>query len=240
MYLITESIVMEKSFHCQGTIENNFSVDNDQHQIFDRKAFGQRLSGAIKISGLTQKALGASIGKSEKIIGAWIQGKYVPTLEDATLISSILKVDLNILAFGISAVVSIPFWGNVSAGLGYQNINMYPEWFLEIDPQIVRSQFRANPESTHLAQVEGESMAPQFFDGDLIFVDTSDIEPVRGVYVFRIGNECLVKQVAKTKEGLTVTSINPEYHKSNHTYRSDSEVEEIVIIGRVKGKIARV
>ncbi|MDH4120469.1 MAG: helix-turn-helix domain-containing protein [Deltaproteobacteria bacterium] len=69
-----------------------------------------------------------------------------------------------------------------------------------------------NPARLMLFPVAGDSMAPTLMEGDLIFVDTADVEPAEGLFVLRMGERLVVKRLQLLPGGmLEAVSDNSRY-----------------------------
>ena len=71
------------------------------------------------------------------------------------------------------------------------------------------------PESLLGLRVMGDSMVPELFDGDVILVNTHldvGVPATEDIYVFRLGNELLIKRLRPLEEGGALAiSTNPAY-----------------------------
>ncbi|KQR83315.1 S24 family peptidase [Sphingomonas sp. Leaf343] len=101
-----------------------------------------------------------------------------------------------------------------------------------IDPTLART-LDLKPGMAAIVRVRGDSMEPGLLDGDHIVVDRADTLPgPRGaVYVIRQGDVMMVKRVARSARGLTVTSDNPA--------AAAIPDEPVVVIGRVVWQMRR-
>lgn len=79
---------------------------------------------------------------------------------------------------------------------------------------------------------KGDSMAPTIYSGDELLIDkTPLIEYEDGLYVFRVGNDLLVKRIQKEMNGkVNIISDNPSY--KSYSYEKEA-LEEIHIVGKV-------
>lgn len=89
------------------------------------------------------------------------------------------------------------------------------------------------PEKLIAVLVRGESMYPEFKEGDLVIVNTEDQKPVDGgVYAINFEGEPVVKRLTRDAGQWWLTSDNPDQRKY---YRRTCD-ESVVIIGRVVKK----
>lgn len=81
--------------------------------------------------------------------------------------------------------------------------------------------------------VSGDSMSPLLQSGDMILVDTTEKDVMSGrVYLIGLGEECLVKQLNRSPDGIVVHSINPTY--PDQTIAPDLIGSYFHVHGRVK------
>lgn len=74
--------------------------------------------------------------------------------------------------------------------------------------------------------VNGDSMEPLFFDGDMVYVEKCQMVETGDIGIFIVNNECYIKEAGE--DGLV--SHNPKY-------RTIPGTEEIQCVGRVLGKV---
>lgn len=95
-----------------------------------------------------------------------------------------------------------------------------------------------NPENLKLFEVVGDSMSPEYAEGDIVIVDMVnhryDFIKIGGIYVVLMGDVVYIKRVEFLPQGkLKLISLNPKYgdiypHKEGY---------ECEILGKVCGKI---
>ena len=80
------------------------------------------------------------------------------------------------------------------------------------DPRLLASLGVREGQSAVL-RAQGDSMIPTIQDGDRMLIDERDRSPGArgGIYVLRLDGALMVKRVAKTGDGIAVTSDNPEF-----------------------------
>ncbi|PNY99818.1 S24 family peptidase, partial [Staphylococcus muscae] len=110
-------------------------------------------------------------------------------------------------------------YGYVSAGTGKQLFDK-PQFTVKVKGYI--------PPHDIALQVNGDSMAPMFQNGEIIFVEkTHDIKNGQ-VGVFIINGESYIKKVRVEDDRLTLISLNIEY-KNLHFYQN----EDMNLVGKV-------
>lgn len=105
------------------------------------------------------------------------------------------------------------------------------------EAQWLRSQLNTNPAKLSLVTVKGDSMSPTLLDGDLIFVDHTEMELRDGIYVFQIDGDLLVKRLQRLPGAqLSVISDNPHFPPFTIDLRDPGH--EFNLIGRYRGRLS--
>ncbi|KGQ25467.1 MULTISPECIES: S24 family peptidase [Gallibacterium] len=88
-----------------------------------------------------------------------------------------------------------------------------------------------NPEGLRVINIKGDSMAPTFNSGDMIFVDinTQTFEG-DGVYIFNYKNALYVKRLQRAGEKFLVLSDNPTYREWEINDESQLFIQGKVIV----------
>ena len=134
-------------------------------------SIGERIRQARKSAGQSQAWLAEKVGQAQTTISSWERGRTEPGREDVARIARALNVDVGVLELGDQASVSgfrgYPHIGKVGAGgsgdysddyaLGEALDYIEPLPGMKMDQEII------------VLDVEGDSMAPAVFDGDLAF-----------------------------------------------------------------------
>lgn len=110
----------------------------------------------------------------------------------------------------------------------YEYINLYNVKLsagLQTEPQFVdvdeppiyfpTSWFKRNnvqPYNLKAMYVKGDSMEPEFFNGDIVVIDTSDCDIYDGaVYAISYNGHLFIKKIMIHSDGIHLVSINPTY-----------------------------
>jgi phage repressor protein C with HTH and peptisase S24 domain len=97
-------------------------------------------------------------------------------------------------------------------------------------------ELRVPPVRLVLVTVAGNSMIPDLYDGDVIMIDTGDIDVLReGAYVFRLDGHVFVKGLELKGDQLVIKSRNHVDHP-DETVRLLQENSTFQLYGRVLGK----
>jgi transcriptional regulator with XRE-family HTH domain len=134
-------------------------------------SIGDRIRQARKGAGQSQAWLAEKVGQAQTTISSWETGRTEPGREDVARIARALGVDVGVLELGEpgagSAFRGYPHIGKVGAGgtgdyaddyaLGEAFDHIEPLPGMPVDQEII------------VLDVEGDSMVPAVFDGDLAF-----------------------------------------------------------------------
>lgn len=172
-----------------------------------------RIKEARKAAGLTQIDVCSRVGISQPQYSAWENGKSKVDRESIGRLAVILGVSTDYLLGNDDvmsdhdSVVSVPVLGMVPAGIPIEAIEDIVDW-----EEIPRSMTSGGKEYFGL-RVEGDSMYPDYLEGDTIIV--------RRTQVCNSGDDCVVyvngynatlKQVKLNTNGsLSIVPRNPTY-----------------------------
>lgn len=187
---------------------------------------GERIEKAMNEKGLKRKDLADALGISTMAVGDLINNK---TKKPRYLveIADVLSVDPKWLQTGQGEISIFPLdkeeegdeivfnMLNIEASAGFgsngdiiqviRQIKYNPDQYYEL--------YRGmNPDNVEIISVKGDSMAPTFHHGDLLFVDVTIQEyDGDGIYVFTYDGYIFVKRIQKTGNTFTVLSDNERY-----------------------------
>lgn len=176
---------------------------------------GEKLRGARRDKGLTQKRLGEMMGVSDTAVSKWESNTNIPDIEQVTRLAEILEKDIKFFASdswiadmrkvgGDSAF--LPVIGEIACGapiLATQNVEYYKE---------VLKQGLPNGELFYLI-ARGDSMEPRIFDGDSVLiriqpsVENGEIAAVQ----LEDDTKATLKRVQYSNGDIVLTSFNPNY-----------------------------
>lgn len=183
---------------------------------------GKRIQEIRTQRGLTQEALAERINISKSSISEWEACKRVPRMETLRKIADALGVDVwEIIGFNdvdftpirdgvplpsnvrpISALhrQRVPLIGSVAAGdpiYDPEDAGVYVESPVDADAAIT---------------IRGDSMVPNYLDGDLVYIKARPDVPEGAVAVVFLDDEATLKHVYKRPTGLTLISDNMATH----------------------------
>jgi len=92
---------------------------------------------------------------------------------------------------------------------------------------LVEEDLRARPDDLLVIDLRGDSMEPDFFNGDRIVVNRRDVNPVQpGPFALWDGDGYVVKNIERRRGRLRIFSSNPKYSEW------ETDGEEVQIMGR--------
>ncbi|EFX92602.1 putative phage repressor [Actinobacillus ureae] len=187
---------------------------------------GERIERAMESKGLKRKDLAEALNISKMAVGDLINNK---TKKPRYLveIADVLGVDVKWLQTGEGDISKHNLTlTEESDEIVFNMLNVQASASFGVNGdivQIVRQiKYNAtqyydfyrgmNPDNVEIISVKGDSMAPTFCHGDLLFVDITIQEyDGDGIYVFTYDNYIFVKRIQKTGNTFTVLSDNKRY-----------------------------
>jgi transcriptional regulator with XRE-family HTH domain len=189
-------------------------------------------------SRITQGKFADSLGIHKNTLIRYEKEERLPDSEVLTLIHKIYGVDLAWLLTGESKLSVSP--EDLVFPCDYVPIAVYRPSTNEIDiagPVSVKrswvtSEFQVAPEDLRLLYVEGESMKPTLFPGDIVLANLKDTIVRDGLYVVKIEDALIIKRLQRlSKDLIKVSSDNPDYE--SWTVKLSDFTQTLVITGRV-------
>lgn len=184
---------------------------------------------------LTQAELGKKLGIAPSTVGMYERGQREPDFDTLEKIANCFQVNMNTLLgkedtvdknFGTVVGVKIPVLGKVAAGIpitAVENILDYEE---------IPSNMAACGDYVAL-KIEGSSMEPRMYNGDIVIVRVqSTVEHGEVAVVMVSGGEATVKKVQFLSNGILLQPFNPSYEPIFYT---KEEVETLPV--RIFGKV---
>lgn len=186
-----------------------------------------------KQRGISMKALGEVLGVSEGAVSQYETGKREADYETTLKAAEYFGCTVDYLLRGGEnsprrEVVRIPVLGTVPAGAPLEAIEDVQDW-----EEIPASMTVGGKEYFGL-RVKGDSMYPQFLDGDTVIVRKQESCSSGDICVVYVnGYDATLKQVQLGDDGsITLKPRNPEYPPRTYT-ASESEALPISIAGVV-------
>lgn len=160
----------------------------------------------------------------------WYLGKRIPRMNVIFQLAEYFKVDIRDLVDEpkLNRGNRIPIFSKIPAGIPIELIDDI------IDYEELDSKMFTGDKEYFGVRVSGDSMYPEYRDGDVLIVQKiNDCESGQDCIVMINGNDGTFKRVKKTEEGIILQPLNPNYEIK---FYSNKEIEElpIKIIGVVK------
>ena len=187
-----------------------------------------------KDNNLTQAELAKKLGVAPSTVGMYERGQREPDFETLEKIANYFSVNMNTLlgkenetdiASG-SLGIKIPVLGKVAAGIpitAVENILDYEE---------ISSEMASSGEYVAL-KIQGSSMEPRMYEGDVVIVRVqSSVEHGEVAVVMVDGGEATVKKVQFQSSGILLQPFNPSYEP---IFYSNEEIEKLPV--RIFGKV---
>ena len=132
--------------------------------------------------------------------------------------------------------VSIPYRPEVYLSAGY-GVEVYTETaeFVTLDLRLFTTDRgnKINPAHCEIVRISGNSMMPEYRDGDRVIIDRDDTEFIDGhIFAFRYERQCFVKEINVLKDKIKCISLNKEYEPF---YINKNE--EFTVFGRILPRI---
>ena len=180
---------------------------------------------------MTQNELAERLGVSQQSVTGWENNAAVPRESAVRGMMEIFGVSRNEL-FGEpdapSPVASnIPVLGSVIAGQPAYTAENIIGWE-EVTAKM------AKQGKLFALKVRGNSMTPEFKEGDIVIVkEQPDVESGEIAVVLINGDEATLKKVKKSENGIFLYAFNPDVYEP-HFY-SNAEIEALPV--RIVGKV---
>jgi repressor LexA len=187
-----------------------------------------------KDNNLTQAELAKKLGVAPSTVGMYERGQREPDFETLEKIANCFSVNMNTLLgkenetdiVNGSLGIKIPVLGKVAAGIpitAVENILDYEE---------ISSEMASSGEYVAL-KIQGSSMEPRMYEGDVVIVRVqSSVEHGEVAVVMVDGSEATVKKVQFQSSGILLQPFNPSYEP---IFYSNEEIEKLPV--RIFGKV---
>ena len=147
-----------------------------------------------------------------------------------------IREQLGLPPIGTENVITIPYRPDVYLSAGY-GIEIYEEsaQFVTLDLRLFTTDRgnKINPAHCEIVRISGNSMYPEYRDGDRVIIDRDDTEFIDGhIFAFRYNGQCFVKEINVLKDRVKCISLNKEYEP----FYIEKD-EEFTVFGRILPRI---
>lgn len=193
--------------------------------------FSKVFKNLRKDNNLTQSELAKKLGVATSTVGMYERAQREPDFETLEKIAAFFGVNMNTLLGNNSGEnplsgTKIPVLGKVAAGIpitAVENILDYEE---------ISSETAASGEFVAL-KIQGSSMEPRMYDGDVVIVRVqSSVENGEIAVVMVDGSEATVKKIQFHPNGIFLKPFNPSY---DPIFYSNEEIEKLPV--QIFGKV---
>ena len=193
--------------------------------------FSKVFKNLRKDNNLTQSELAKKLGVATSTVGMYERAQREPDFETLEKIANCFGVNMNTILGNNSGEKSvsgtkIPVLGKVAAGIpitAVENILDYEE---------ISSETAASGEFVAL-KIQGSSMEPRMYDGDVVIVRVqSSVENGEVAVVMVDGSEATVKKIQFHPNGIFLKPFNPSY---DPIFYSNEEIEKLPV--QIFGKV---
>lgn len=172
-----------------------------------------RIKSARKAAGFTQIEVCSRVGISQPQYSAWENGRSKVDHESLDKLAEMFGVSIDYLTgkdtdlVSLNAAVRIPVLGTIPAGIPIEAIEDIVDW-----EEIPRSMLAGDKEYFGL-KVKGNSMYPDYLEGDTIIVRKTQVcNSGDDCVVYVNGYDATLKRVKIGADGsITMLPRNPEY-----------------------------
>lgn len=209
----------------------------------------KRIEKAINESGKKKIEIAKYIGVASSAITQWVKGETVNIkLENLYKLAEITGFNPEWIAIGTGnerpEASDIPseddyavieqFTAKCAAGKGYLNDHVEVKGGMAFKRSWLE-RMGLNPEHCSVLETSGQSMEPSINDGEIVLINHHDISLKDGkIYLLRrYDGEIIIKRLVKSMSGWLIRSDNADKMKYPDETISNSEIEQIEIIGRV-------
>lgn len=209
----------------------------------------ERIRSKLDELGMNQVDLANRVGVSKATITFWLRGDHGLKADNLMKLASALGCSPTWLQTGkgpegkakdgspsTADYVLIPHYdAKAACGDGYLNDHVEINGGLAFRRDWIKSLGRKS-EDLYVIYAQGESMEPYIFEGDIVMVDTSSVEPGdRHVYALRRSDDCIIikRLVRQSSGGWVIRSDNPDKTAYPDEPVTEAVLHEIPILGRV-------
>ena len=205
----------------------------------NKEVFAKNLNRFLKINDLERKKVASDLDISYTTFCDWCIGKYYPRIDKIELLADYFGVnksdlieemptDHNVrLARMEKNVVRVPLLGKIPAGMPMEAI----EDEYTVDFEEVPVDWTKGDKEYFALRITGDSMAPQYNDGDtVVFLKTPTFYSGQDCCVRINGSDATFKRVTVKEDGIVLSPLNLDNSsRFLPTFYSKEDVENLPI-----------
>ena len=174
---------------------------NNYNEEEQKRIFSDNLRFYLNLRGFTQAELAQKLGLRQSTVAEWFYGRKYPRPKNMQLIADILGVYLTDLRDPRNKKKNvIPVLGYVRAGIPIDAIEEILD-YEEISEDMAR-------QGEHFAlRIKGDSMEPEFSDGDRVCVKVQPSVEFGEIGVFLVNGDAFIKKYEQNR----LVSLNEAY-----------------------------
>ena len=182
---------------------------------------------------MNQVELASKLKINKSVVSSWMNGARYPRMNTIERIAAIFRIeksdlieDKNLTSQGARGI-RIPVLGSVIAGQPAYAAENIIGWE-EVTTRM------AKQGKLFALKVRGDSMIPEFKEGDIVIVkEQPDVESGEIAVVLINGDEGTLKKVKKTEDGIFLYAFNPAVYEPHFYSNADIENLPVRIVGKV-------
>ena len=192
-----------------------------------RKIFRDNLFYYLSKSGEQQTDLSALLGVASSTVSSWVSAEKMPRIEKIEILAEHFGVSVSDLLSPRNTKRSIPVLGRVQAGFPTTAIQDVME-YVEISESMAS-------QGDHFAlEVKGNSMTPDFQEGDIAIVRRQPSVDDGDIAVFSIeGDDATIKEFKHAKNGIILLPHNTEDFSPMIYTEQDIASLPVLVLGKV-------
>lgn len=198
-----------------------------------RSIFIRNLKKYMGLNQMNQVELASKLKINKSVVSSWMNGARYPRMNTIERIAAIFRIeksdlieDKNLTSQGARGI-RIPVLGSVIAGQPAYAAENIIGWE-EVTTRM------AKQGKLFALKVRGDSMIPEFKEGDIVIVkEQPDVESGEIAVVLINGDEGTLKKVKKTEDGIFLYAFNPAVYEPHFYSNADIENLPVRIVGKV-------
>lgn len=198
----------------------------------NKEIFAKNLKYYMTINSKTRNDVCKDLGFKYTTFTDWYNGNIYPRIDKIEMLANYFRIEKSDLIenkeknkFTSSALVFI--YGTIPAGIPMECIEDV------IDTEEISSDMLKGGKQYFGLKIKGNSMSPEYLDGDTIILEkVDDCESGQDCVVMVNGNDGTFKRVFKNETGIILQPLNPEFQPLIYT---NDQIKTLPV--RVIGKV---